>query len=183
MRSFLFSPRWPAFWSRLGLLFVLAALSGCSGQGQGKVTGQVLFEGQPLPGGWVNFRPVDPRKNAVAVALDEHGHFEAVLPVGEVEVSIDNRELEPVEPLVAGGLPAGLPKLSPEVAKVLSAEKIEKSRPKRKDKDKDKAKEKAALPGSSRYVKIPDRYYDPASSNLKFTVERGDQTKDIELTR
>ena len=36
------------------------------------------------------------------------------------------------------------------------------------------------LPGT--YVEIPRRYYYAEGSGLKYTVQRGDQTHDIELT-
>jgi hypothetical protein len=165
------------FMSRLGLLLVFAVVAGCGGQRQGKVIGQVTYEGKALPGGWILFRPADARKNAVPVALDEQGHFEAVLPAGEVQVSVDNRELEPQTQEPAGGSgipPALLANLSPEAKKALNAEKAEKAKTKRRE---------GAQKGSSRYVKIPDRYYDVAKSNLTFTVEGGDQKKDFELTK
>jgi hypothetical protein len=158
----------------LGLSFVVG-FSGCGGQRQGKVTGQVLYEGKALPGGLVTFRPADSRKNAVLAELDEQGRFEAVLPAGEVQVSVDNRGLEPQEPLVGGGVPPALfAQLSPEAKKALNAEKAEKAKTKRREK---------AEKGSSRYVKIPDRYYDVGTSKLTFTVEGGDQKKDFELTK
>ena len=34
-----------------------------------------------------------------------------------------------------------------------------------------------------KYVAIPRKYYDISTSGLKFTVTRGDQTHDIELTK
>jgi hypothetical protein len=164
------------FINRLGLLLIFAAVAGCGGQRQGKVIGQVTYEGNALPGGSILFRPADARKNAVTVALDEQGHFEAVLPAGEVQVSIDNRELEPQpqEPPGGGIPPAILANLSPEAKKALNAEKAEKAKTKRRE---------AAPKGSSRYVRIPDRYYDVSKSNLKFIVEGGDQEKNFELTK
>jgi hypothetical protein len=93
-----------------GLLFLLPVAAGCSGQSQGKVSGQVVFNGKPLPGGRVTFRPADPKLNLVNVQLDEQGNFAAVLPAGEVKVSVDNRELD-ATPIPGPGfkLPPGLP--------------------------------------------------------------------------
>src|SRR4051812_15792825 len=94
---------------RLGLVLVLALAAGCRrGEGvQGTVSGQVVFAGKPLPGGWLTFRPADPKKKAVTVKIDEKGNYEATLPAGEVQVAIDNRDLQYLSP----GRDAGQPKL------------------------------------------------------------------------
>jgi hypothetical protein len=149
----------------LGLVLVLAA-AGC-GAGEGRVSGRVLYNGRPLPGGRVTFRPADPRQNSVSAALDEGGNYTAVLPAGPVQVSVDNRELEPHASL-AGLAPANL---APDVRKVLG----------------NPAPGKPSHPGdgsdnhAGNYVKIPDRYYDVESSGLDFTVTGGEQPHDIEL--
>lgn len=150
-------------------LLLLAPAGGC-GPGQGKVTGQVRMGGKPLPGGWVTFRPADPRQNSVSAEIDQQGNYEVVLPAGEVLVSVDNTELAPPPPDFGTAFPSGI---SPEVAKKLGA-----------------GKQKAAAPaargggkGSGRYVPIPERYYQAESSNLKFTVKNGDQKHDLDLTK
>ncbi|MEK7216680.1 MAG: hypothetical protein AAB289_13915, partial [Chloroflexota bacterium] len=103
----------PAWLSRLGFVFLLPIMVGCGGPSQAKVSGQVLLGAQPLPGGRVTFCPADSRQNSVSAELDELGNYQAVLPVGDVKVCVDNRELEP-SPQFGGGLPPGLP---PEVKK------------------------------------------------------------------
>jgi hypothetical protein len=155
---------------RVGLVLGLAALAGCD-PGQGKVAGRVLYDGAPLPGGLVTFRPADPRQNAVSAELDAQGNYAAVLPVGEVQVSIDNREMEPRAPRPAG-LPPGLP---PEVGKALGGAKTDGAPP--------KAEEPPPERPRGRYVKIPERYHDVATSGLRFTVGRGEQKQDFELTK
>ena len=77
-----------------GLVLLLPLVVGC-GPGQGNVSGRVLFNGAPLPGGRVTFRPADPRQNSVSAEIDRQGNYQAVLPAGEVKVCVDNRELEP----------------------------------------------------------------------------------------
>ncbi len=154
---------------RLGLLLLLAALAGCE-PAQGKVSGRVLFDGKPLPGGWVTFRPADPRQNAVSAEIDAEGHYSAVLPAGDVQISVDNRELEPKSPITLGP-PPGLP---PDVIKTIGG-KPERPPP--------KAGEAPSERRSSRYVKIPDRYYALETSGLQLTVKAGEQTHDIELTK
>jgi len=162
--------KYTAMASRFGLVLLLLAVAGC-GSGQGQVSGRVLLDGTPVPGGRVTFRPADGRHNSVSAELDREGNYQAVLPAGEVAVSVDNRELEPV-PSLGGGLPAGLP---PEVRKALGGAKAEKPRP--------TAPENVPERPSGRYVKIPERYYQSETSELRFTVKGGDQKHDIELTK
>src|SRR5215472_3203134 len=85
-----------AWWAagRLGLLLVLPLLAGC-GRSKGTVSGKVIYQNKGLPGGWITFRPVNPRLNPVTVPIDPDGNYEATLPVGEMLIAIDNRELEP----------------------------------------------------------------------------------------
>src|SRR5262245_58213829 len=92
----------------------LATFVGCAPR-EGVVSGRVFLGDEVLPGGRVTFRPADPRHNSVSAELDERGNYRATLPMGEVQISVDNRELGPV-PLVASGVPAGLP---PSVKKAL----------------------------------------------------------------
>jgi len=153
---------------RLLLLVALLAAAGCGGSGEGTVTGQVLFDDKPLPGGRVTFRPADPKKNSVSAELDQEGRFKVTLPAGEVHVSVDNRELEPAPPGPVGVVPPGL---SVEGRKALGEGK-----PAAPTRD-------GSGRHASRYVKIPDRYYTVETSELKFTVTRGEQKHDIKLKR
>ena len=82
--------------------------SGCGGPAVGHVNGQVLFDGKPLPGGRVMFRPSDPAANAVSADLDDQGRFSVTLPCGDVQISVDNRELRP-RVRVAPEVPVNLP--------------------------------------------------------------------------
>jgi hypothetical protein len=49
MRLNAFDAGWPGVVGRLGLLLVLLVVAGC-GSGQGKVSGRVLFQGEPPDG-------------------------------------------------------------------------------------------------------------------------------------
>jgi hypothetical protein len=158
----------------LGLALLFPVLAGCS-PGTGKVSGKVTYKGQPVPGGLVMFRPVDGRQNSVTVELDAEGRYSAVLPAGDVLVSVDNRELEP-RPVIAGGIPAGIP-LSQEARAKLGG----KSAPPTGPEAGQKTGEDARRP-SGRYVPIPEKYCMAETSGLKFTVKGGDQPYDIELT-
>src|SRR5262245_43100086 len=158
------------FWVGFALLPFLA---GCA-PGQGKVTGQVTYKGKPVPGGLVTFRPSDPKQNSVTAELDAEGRYSAVLPAGEVVVSIDNRELEP-RPTGIPSLPPGLP-IAPDVRA-----KIAKGTPPKEPEGDAKSGEDVRRP-KGRYLPIPEKYYMAETSELKFTIKAGDQTLNIELT-
>src|SRR5262245_367143 len=91
------------------LVVVCPFLTGC-GFGKAKISGQVLFRGQPLAGGLVTFRPVDKKQNPVTARIDENGKYEATVPMGEVKISVDNRSVNatggPVG--VSGAAPPGV---------------------------------------------------------------------------
>jgi hypothetical protein len=166
-----FDAGWPGGVGRLGLLLVLLVVAGC-GSGRGKVSGRVLFQGEPLPGGSVYFRPADPRHNAVGAQLDEEGRYQVVLPVGEVRVSIDNGHLYPRPNL--GRRPAADLPLTAELRKTLRSAKPAQGQP----------AYAPAAPSNppGRYVRIPDKYRYLDYSGLQFTVGGGDQEQDFELT-
>jgi hypothetical protein len=152
----------------LGVLLVAALAAGCGGQV--KVSGRVLYDGQPLPGGWVTFRPADSRQNAVSAQIDPQGKYEAVLPAGDVEACVDNRDLEPAPP-------GGAPTMPPELLKAIqNAGGQLPSTPTDAP-----PKERPAQAGT--YVQIPDRYYTVENSGLKFTVSSASKDHDIVLTK
>jgi hypothetical protein len=154
---------------RLGLLLVLPLAAGCGSQPDGRVSGQVRFNGKPVPGGYVMFLPGDPKRNSVTAVLDGEGRFSVVLPAGNVRVSVDNRELEPQPPMRVSTSQLNLP------ASVKQAVGGSPNPP-------PAAPPRTSGAGSGRYVKIPDRYYDAATSGLDFKVEGGDQKHDVELS-
>ncbi len=168
MGTFGFANRWSLIMSLLALLPVVA---GC-GIGQGRVSGKVLYNGAPLPGAQIMFRPADPTQNAVSTRADAEGHYEAVLPVGEVKVSVDNRDQAPHKK-VSSVLPPGLP---PEVTQKLKGSgQSEPAAPKSGDNNPDKP--------AVHYIPIPSNYYDIEKSGLGFRVEggAGAQEHDLEL--
>lgn len=174
MKVIVFDFPWPRIVTRMGLLLLLVVMAGC-GPGEGKVSGRVLFNGKPLPGGTVFFQPAGPQNPVTAtLPADESGTFEVVLPTGEVQVSVDNRDLEP-RPPAPTGIPRGLP--GGVTQKLLQGKPLEAAQPPADSTPRPPRR------ASGKYVKIPDRYYSIATSGLKITVQRGSQTKDIELTK
>ncbi len=156
------APWRPAAW--LAPLLLLPVLAGC-GQPTGHVSGKVTYNGQPLPGGRLTFRPADPTKNSVPAVIDADGHYEVTLPAGEVTVAVDNRELQPAERGSGPrpGLPPGV-QLPPGGIKAA-------------------AENPAAQSGklAGKYVPISDKFYEAETSGLKYSIKSGSQTQDIEL--
>lgn len=152
---------------QLGLLLAAFVLTGC-GASKVKVSGQVLFQGKPLPGGRLTFQPANPKLNSVPAEIDEQGNYEAMLPAGEVKVSVDNRELQPPPPPNTNfaELPPGV------MQKMANVKKGEVSA-------------SATSPTQERmrgkYVPIPEKYYTVEDSGLEFKIESGTTKLDIEL--
>jgi hypothetical protein len=155
---------------RFGVVLALLSAAGC-GPAMVKVSGRVLFKGEPLPGGLVTFRPESNRVAGVTALIDEQGHYEATLPVGVVRACVTNQHLKPFEPRPPGAL---LPeKLTPEIRKTI--DDASKTRPAGGN-----AGHNTKRP-PGRYVEIPHRYYNPESAELVLRVEKDGQTLDITL--
>ena len=75
-----------------GIIFCLSLVgliqfTGCSGSGQGTVSGSVVVNGTPAETGAISFIPVDGR-GTTAGAVIEQGKYKATVPVGNVRVEI-----------------------------------------------------------------------------------------------
>ncbi len=153
-----------AFWP--AALLLPALLAGC-GRQTGHVSGTVKFQDKPLPGGWLTFRPADPKANSVPALIGPDGHYEATLPVGDVTIAVDNRELQPPERGPHNPLPPDI-KLPGGIGAPKAAEAAPTS-----------GANAAKLTG--KYVPIPEKYYKAETSGLTYTIKKGDETHDIEL--
>jgi hypothetical protein len=60
-----------------------------------EVSGKVLFQGKPLPGGQVTFVAVN-GGFASSGTIDENGNYKINAPVGEVEIGVTNRMLQSI---------------------------------------------------------------------------------------
>jgi hypothetical protein len=116
---------------------------------QAEVSGKVLFQGKPLPGGKISFVAVKGGFSAVGT-IDENGVYQIKAPVGEVQISVTNRMLQP--------------KTGPKAVPKLAKAKVEEQ------------------PVKGQWVQIPFQYEDPSKSGLKYTVTKGAQTHDVELS-
>lgn len=137
------------------MLGLLAWTTGCSKNprsvGHADVSGQVLFQGKPLPGGQVTFVTVKGGFTS-AGPIDENGNYHIEAPLGEVIIGVDNQML---------------------VKNRRSPQKV--SHPKQPGED-----QEHTIKG--RFVDIPSQYGDPSTSGLKYTVQPGTQTHNIELS-
>jgi hypothetical protein len=147
-------PAWSrrAGWSLPCCLLVLAA--GCSSNRSREhveVSGRVLYNGQPLPGGRVMFVTVAGAFSSSG-NIDEQGNYKVQAPVGEVMIAVDNRMLRP--------------SFAPTEARMKGA-----GGPHQPEPD----------PVKGTYKEIPNMYYTPDTSGLTFTVTPETPTHDIEL--
>src|SRR5438128_4918588 len=123
---------------------LMVVASGCdSGQktpATGKVTGLVLFQGKPLPGGKLVFVTTE---GAIAHSanIEENGSYSISAPVGEVQIGVDNRTLKAGAQAMRGQTKMKGPTLR---------------RPGGEEPN----------PIKGRYVEIPDKYYSPETSGL-----------------
>jgi hypothetical protein len=149
---------------RFGLLFaiVLVIPLGCHrSQTPAKVYGTVTYKGQHVTAGNVTFHSED--KGSYNGTLNEQGHYEIVdLPTGPMTVTVETEFLNPKKKAPAYGGKKG-------------QESVDERRkagfgPPNAGKD-----------DSSRYVKIPPKYSDPHSSDLKVTIESGRHEHNFDL--
>jgi hypothetical protein len=144
-------------------LAVVTLALGCGNKysvGYADVSGRVLLDGKPLPGGEVSFVTVN---GALAARGDvgEDGQYQIKAPIGEVQIGVNNRMLMPPSPR-RPGRPKGMV---------------------HKTKDGSIVKEDELPKKKGRYVDLPTKYLDPAASGLTYTVTPGSQTHDIQLSR
>jgi hypothetical protein len=148
------------------LTLLLGLLSaGCSSKGE--VSGQVLYQGKPLPGGTVTL--VTPNQGAFSNRISPEGRYTIYkVPVGKVKIAVQPPRPREGNPVMQAMMRDAKKKMSPEEFEKMPPRlkaKIESSTP--------------AAAGSA--VAIPTQYSDPEKSGLELTVTGGKQTHDIEL--
>jgi hypothetical protein len=150
----------------IGVFAIIGLLIGCGGgQKAGTVSGTVTYKGLPVKAGNIRFHT---DRGVVSGILDSSGGYEvASVPFGTATVTIETESLKPAPkptrayPGKAGGAGAELD------AQRLAAEKAAGVNPK--------------TASSADYVPIPTKYADSRTSDLKVTIEAGNQTKDFTL--
>jgi hypothetical protein len=71
----------------LGFVLVLA-LAGCGGEATTTLSGNITYQGEPVPSGLINFRSADGTKT-LGGAIESDGTYSFELPPGEYQVRID----------------------------------------------------------------------------------------------
>jgi hypothetical protein len=156
------------------LLLSILLVAGCSRSYEqtAEVSGKVIYNGKPLPGGKVIF--VGARGYMGFGMINTHGEYSLQAPLGEVQIGVDNRML----------------KKDATFEKYMGKKMDGGKSPKLKDAPEGGSGEAPAtnqiVTGKQGvvgiYKQIPNRYADPTISGLKFKVTEGSQTHNIELT-
>jgi hypothetical protein len=154
-------------WSMAAL--ILASVSfGCGGQKTAKISGKVLFQGRPLPGGLVTFYPMEGQSNPASAIIGEDGSYSVHnAPVGNVRITVSNLALKKgeVPPIGMNGAPATFT--------MASKEAIAKAR---EGKDIPHPKGSKIL---GTYVPIPASYANIKTTGLDYSVDDKNQDYDI----
>jgi hypothetical protein len=144
----------------------LALLAGCASRNPhapGKVSGQVTYKGNPVPGGTIQFHVEG--KAPYASALGKDGTYEITdVPTGEMVVTVETEFLNPAR---KGASAYGGDKGAKDYAARMKAE-MQAGAP-----------VKQATVGQ--YVKIPKKYGNSKTSPLTVTLEAGRQLKSFDL--
>jgi hypothetical protein len=154
-----------------GAAALLAFLASGCGASVGDLSGTVLQKnGSPLPGGIITFYPE--KGNPVSTTIQENGTYEVSnVPVGPVQVAVDNAALKPGGVGPSGGW-FGAKAAQPPPGALAKMKEAGKTVP---------TFEKTKLPG--KYVAIAAELSRPESSGMTAKVEGGKQKLDITLPR
>jgi len=144
------------------IVFLLLLSAGCSSKGA--VTGKVLYQGKPLPGGTVTF--FCGSKGTFTSPIKEDGSYNVdKVPAGDVKIGVETQSLNRNR----GAIPK-MPDGYKEKFKSMIPQDVDAGE---------------VMPGFAsspgKYVSIPEHYSDPEKSGLTYTVTGGQQPHDIEL--
>jgi hypothetical protein len=141
----------------------LLLLAGCGGGGKGDVTGEVTFNGEPLPVGRITFLSEAGKKEAVSAYIVRGKYTIKGCPAGPAKIGIESFDPPTPEQLNAAKQP--LPQAKGMQEHVKTPEVL---------------KELASGP-PLKHLRIPLKYANPEISELTYTVEKGSQTHNIPL--
>jgi len=138
------------------------------------VSGKVTLNGSAVTGGTIVFHGADGSINQ-AVISPEGTYFAPDMPEGDMTVTIDTEALNPDKKTpdynIKGGGGFAQKYSKGGGGNVVAGKKQEKE-----------PMPQGAAERTGTYVKIPDKYKDPAKSDLKCTLKKGEQTQDFALT-
>jgi hypothetical protein len=148
--------------SALLCVVVVFSLAGCGSEtgNRAVVKGQVKLGDTPLNQGSVTFQAKDNRRGSGSI--DANGNYTvADAPIGEVSVAVFVTP-RPKVPVFKTKAPKGVPLQNPAGGENMAG---------------------GAAIDPAKVVYIPEKYGDPATSGLTYTVERGEQTHNITLSK
>lgn len=156
------------------LLLLTLTLLGCKGENPNspaRVSGRVTYNGSSVTGGTLTFHSADGGTIPVAIAAD--GTYTAFdILAGDMVVTVDTEILNPERKQQEYRGVAGGPKAK--YGKAGGAGVVAKG------KQNSPAPEGTVAAGT--YMKVPAKYSDPAKSDLKCTLKKGEQKLDFNLT-
>jgi ribosomal protein S16 len=128
----------------------------------GTLTGKVTIKGEPVTGGSLSFNKDG--KEVANVKINSDGTYETLLALGDFKVAVDTELFKKM-------LDSGFQNTTTVNPMVLKDKKLTEE-------------EMKALMGKSagKYVPIPEKYRDVASSGLAVTIQAGKQEKNFDLT-
>jgi hypothetical protein len=173
------------------LLPILIILTGCGGgkTAAAKVSGKVTLNGEAVTGGSMYFHT---EAGVYTASIDEEGSFALLdVPPGEVAVTVDNEFLDPNKktPTYTGGssatpamkTPGGGP-AGKYGAAMSGPSGGQATQYKGKGMQIAAPPEGAATVKVGTFVKLPDLYKKRETTTIKFKIEPGNNTQNIEMT-
>jgi hypothetical protein len=139
--------------------------SGCSRNGRentGVITGKVIFEGAPLPGGAIHF--FEGKKHLGGYMIRGDGSFVAELPVGTVLIAVETDSAKHK---------GDREEMMKQWRKMAGSEYVHMKQ--------EKLAGASATAPKQVYKKIPERFSRPDQSGLSYEVLPGVQEQDFEL--
>jgi hypothetical protein len=136
------------------LVFASVGLAGCGGADKKSLSlsGKVTYKGQPVTGGTVKLTPTDGKTPAVDAKINGTGTYLIVPPtVGEMKVTIETESVRGKTGRAYDYVPPG--GKAPEI-------------------------DTSNLP---KYVRIPYKYANPSTSDLKVSIQKGKNEQDFQL--
>jgi hypothetical protein len=138
-------------------LVAIVLVSGCDTKGpRALVKGNVKFANKPVKFGTVTFHGAD-KRTASATIKDDGTYEMADAPVGDVTITVTAPSSGPGGPVGPGKPPPGMGKMPSEFDPGKGA-------------------------SGPQITPIPEKFTKPETSTLKYTVQKGDQDHDIEMT-
>jgi hypothetical protein len=168
--------------SRLFVLLLGLSAVGCGLNSKGNISGKVLYDGKPLPGGLVTFVPTS-GQGAFTSRLGPDGSYSLEkVPTGPMKIAV--KAFPPKQGGGrSGGGRSGGGRLKPMADKVKSG-KITLSDETRAKMSKGMKEQLEAAAGPKEAdVSVPPQYSDPEKSGLQYTVTSGSQTHDVEIPK